>query len=184
MPSGHSCYPKQCWDGGFDCGSISQPKCSRGSHFGMMETQDSEKGGERCGEERCEAMRDNVSMWWPLCHMSPEERANDLTRLLKHRVFARRKCTLNGFTKRRFERGFSQLFPSHRLISTGQGAPCKDLTPLHFRVASFAPWVAAWEVRSHAGHVAFLPQMWKWGGGLQEREKEVAEGVWKGTSGL
>lgn len=91
---------------------------------------------------------------------------------------------MNGFTKRRFERGFSQLFPSHRLISTGQGAPCKDLTPLHFRVASFAPWVAAWEVRSHAGHVAFLPQMWKWGGGLQEREKEVAEGVWKGTSGL
>lgn len=52
----------------------------------MMETQDSEKGGERCGEERCEAMRDNVSMWWPLCHMSPEERANDLTRLLKHSV--------------------------------------------------------------------------------------------------
>ena len=47
----------------------------------MMETQDSEKGGERGGEERCEAMQDTVSKWWPLCHMSPEERANDLMRL-------------------------------------------------------------------------------------------------------
>ena len=54
-------------------------------------------------------------------------------------VFARRKCTVDEFTERRFERGLSQLFPSHRLISTGQGAPRRDLTPLHFWVASFAP---------------------------------------------
>lgn len=58
MPSGHSCYPKQCWDGGFDCGSISQPKCSRGSHFGMMETQDSEEERDAVKKDvkQCETM--------------------------------------------------------------------------------------------------------------------------------
>lgn len=44
--------------------------------------------------------------------MSPGETAERLDKtVLKHRVFARRKCTLDGFTKRRFGEGFSQLFP-------------------------------------------------------------------------
>lgn len=50
--------------------------------FGETEAQDNERGEETCGRgERCEATQDNILLWWPLFHMSCEERTGDLTGL-------------------------------------------------------------------------------------------------------
>lgn len=65
--------------------------------------------------------------------MSHEETAAHLTRwFAKHMVFAGRNRTLEQFTKRRIEREFIYLSPSHLMFSFGQGAPHRELTPLHF----------------------------------------------------